>query len=121
MGRIIEFPQNGLGKIYNKIDEFHKKYSGVCMNEKDVSCREQYLNHISMLRNLTVSFVITFSIYIIMLLSLAMVLLCSDKGNVNKMFGAGVFLYTTVPLSLLVWWEIERRWQVLSRIRGTVE
>ena len=117
MGKIIEFPQS----LYHKIDEFHKKHSGFSIDEKDVSGKEKYLNHMSMLKNLTVSFVVTFSIYIAMLLLFCVVISFSDKGNINKMFGVGVFLYATVPLSLLAWWEIERRWQVLSRLRGDVE
>lgn len=117
MGKIIEFPQS----IYHKIDEFHKKHSGISFDEKDVSGKEKYLNHMSMLKNLTVAFVITFSIYIVMLMLFAVVLSCSDKEDINKMFGSGVLLYAIVPLSLLAWWEIERRWQVLSMLKGNVE
>lgn len=121
MGRIIDFPQSGLGKIYNKIDEFHEKHSKIYFKPENMRTeieKEQYSTHLSILRYLNISFFITISIYLIMVLFLVLIIKFSDNVYLNKVFGAICLFFSIIPLSLLVWWEIERRWQFLSRKIG---
>lgn len=109
MGDIIRFPDNkedSKGVVF----EFFDNYIRI-LNQKNES-------HNSVMQLINIISVIFFLGYAVMCLFLFVAICHSGKTDINKMFAAGVLLYTIVPALLLICGAIEDRWCLLSNKIG---